>query len=101
MGHTINISVGNPPQQIPVYLDISSPDSWVVPSTLDHKPCPRSPSFNTSLSESYLPAPKTVAFTNGWIWGRGRMAFDTVGYGSLPAPFQPLIVASERDGGAG
>lgn len=101
MGNTINITIGNPPQQVPVYLDISGPDSWVVPADLDYKPCPSSPSFNTSLSSTYLPTRKHVDFTNGWIWGRGAMVFDTVGYGSLVAPFQPLILASKRDGGAG
>lgn len=101
MGHTINISIGNPPQEIPVYLDISSADSWIVPDTLSYKPCPSSPSFHTNLSSTYLASPKTVDFTNDWIWGRGTMVFDTISYGTLPAPFQPFIVANKRDGGAG
>ncbi|KAK0613654.1 aspartic peptidase domain-containing protein [Immersiella caudata] len=101
MGHTVDIAIGNPPQQIPVYLDISSPNTWIVPSTLANKPCPRSPSFNATLSTTYLPTPKRADFTSGWIWGRGTMVSDTVAYGSLPAPFQPFIVANKRDGGAG
>ncbi|KAK4444786.1 aspartic peptidase domain-containing protein [Podospora aff. communis PSN243] len=102
LGPTINITIGNPPQTIPVNLDISSPNCWIIPTTLDKPPCPVSGrGLNTSLSESYLPTPMRANFTNGWIWGAGNMAFDMVGYGSLPAPFQSFIVASEIGGGGG
>jgi len=83
MGYSINISFGSPPQQLPVYLDISSPSSWITPSTLPstHRVCKTAPTFNTSASSTFLTSNTFARFHFDWLWGQGNLSFDTLTFG--------------------
>ncbi|KAK0624234.1 aspartic peptidase domain-containing protein [Immersiella caudata] len=94
MGYSLNITFGNPPQQVPVYLDISSPDSWVTPEALPdrHRVCETAPTFNTSASSTFLATSTFARFHFDWLWGQGNLSYDTVSFGSLSVQHQAFAI---------
>ncbi|KAK1754467.1 aspartic peptidase domain-containing protein [Echria macrotheca] len=94
MGYSFNVTVGSPQQQVLVYLDISSPDSWITPAALPdrHRVCKAAPTFNTSASSTFLATNTPVRFHFDWLWGQGNLSYDTIGFGSISVQRQAFAV---------
>lgn len=94
MGYSLNVSLGSPPQQVAVYLDISSPDSWITSTALPdrHRVCKTAAAFNTSASSTFLATNTPARFHFDWLWGQGNLSYDTIGFGSVSAHRQAIAV---------
>jgi len=43
--------------------------------------CRNASVFDTNASSSFLASDVPAQFSNGWLWGRGNISYDTIGYG--------------------
>ncbi|KAK3386405.1 aspartic peptidase domain-containing protein [Podospora didyma] len=103
VGYSLNISVGSPPQEIEVYLDISSHDSWIEPTDINprDKLCKEAAAFDTAASTSFVATNTFARFHFDWMWGKGNLSYDTVGFGGGVAAADQAFAVPEYVSGDG
>jgi len=94
VGYSLNISVGSPPQEVPVFLSISMSDSWVTTTSLPgrQRVCSEAPVFDTTASSTFSSTDKSLYFYFPWGWGRGPLSHDMLRFGPVSARYQAFAV---------
>jgi saccharopepsin len=54
--------------------------------------CRNASVFDTDASSTFLASDIPVYFSSGWLWGRGNLSYDTIGYGGVAAEHQAVAI---------